>query len=260
MGLGVRTRHCSFKIARKCKDWRSGGFSFRERSCPPDRDPCPELPTRTSPARNSPALMAPGSTLHLEHPSPGPCPNAPPHPEPSLTVKHRLLHQIRLRPRWSASYRRAYQLVDRLQIPRRERRVLPLLTLTILLIRLADLLIHHPGLYNPIRAAQEEALYIDVFRKSYLEHQRMLERYGRSTADTLVLQAIEQSLRIPLNQATLDEMMTLPGVGEATARRILEWREQNGGFERLEDLTRVKGIGSKTLERLRPHLTLEDQE
>lgn len=165
----------------------------------------------------------------------------------------------RLRSIWVTSYRRVYHLVDRLQIPRRERRILPFVTLSILVLRLGDLLVNHPGLFNTIRAEQQEALYIDLFRKSYLEHQRLLERYGRATADSSLLRAIQQSLRIPLNQAELQDLVTLPGVGETTANRILEWRELHGRFERLEDLTQVKGIGQKTLERLRPYLMLDEQ-
>lgn len=54
--------------------------------------------------------------------------------------------------------------------------------------------------------------------------------------------------RINLNSAGLTELMKLPRVGEVTARRIIEWREENGGFKRVEDIMEVKGIGPKTFE------------
>ena len=60
---------------------------------------------------------------------------------------------------------------------------------------------------------------------------------------------------IDLNRATAKELERLPGIGPQIAARIVAYREQNGAFKRVEDITKVKGIGAKTLERLRPHLT-----
>ena len=60
---------------------------------------------------------------------------------------------------------------------------------------------------------------------------------------------------IDLNRATAKELERLPGIGPQIAARIVAYREQNGAFKRVEDITKVRGIGPKTLERLRPHLT-----
>lgn len=54
--------------------------------------------------------------------------------------------------------------------------------------------------------------------------------------------------RINLNSAGLTELMKLPRIGEVTARRIIAWREEHGGFKRIEDIMEVKGIGPKTFE------------
>jgi comEA protein len=56
---------------------------------------------------------------------------------------------------------------------------------------------------------------------------------------------------IDVNTAGQAELELLPGIGPALARRIIEDREANGAFERVEDLDRVSGIGPKTVERLR---------
>ena len=58
---------------------------------------------------------------------------------------------------------------------------------------------------------------------------------------------------VNINAADVDALMELPGVGEATARAIIENREQLGPFTSVDDLLRVSGIGEKKLERIRPH-------
>ena len=56
--------------------------------------------------------------------------------------------------------------------------------------------------------------------------------------------------KIRVNLATAEELTTLPGIGESKAEAIIEFREKNGKFTKLEDLTQVSGIGEKTVERL----------
>lgn len=59
---------------------------------------------------------------------------------------------------------------------------------------------------------------------------------------------------VDINDATWPEFAQLPDIGEALARRIVESREARGRFADHEDLTRVPGIGPKTLARMRPYL------
>jgi len=56
-----------------------------------------------------------------------------------------------------------------------------------------------------------------------------------------------------LNRATWPELSLLPNVGETTARRIVADREANGPFLDINDLQRIKGIGPKTVARIRPY-------
>jgi competence protein ComEA len=59
-----------------------------------------------------------------------------------------------------------------------------------------------------------------------------------------------------LNSATLPQLEALPGVGRSTAERIIEYRQKNGGFKRIEDLMNVRGIGEKNFLKLKPLITV----
>ncbi len=59
---------------------------------------------------------------------------------------------------------------------------------------------------------------------------------------------------VDINQAEWPELVQLPAVGETLAKRIVEDRQQRGPFRDHNDLRRVRGIGPRTLEQLRPYL------
>ena len=59
---------------------------------------------------------------------------------------------------------------------------------------------------------------------------------------------------LDLNQATLDDLQSLPGIGPTLAARILAFRAQHGAFASIEALRQVHGIGPRTLERIAPLL------
>ena len=60
---------------------------------------------------------------------------------------------------------------------------------------------------------------------------------------------------ININTATVEELTMLPGIGPSYAQRIVEHREKNGPFKKVEDLLNVRGIGEKTFERIRDRIT-----
>jgi comEA protein len=60
---------------------------------------------------------------------------------------------------------------------------------------------------------------------------------------------------VNLNTATVEQLDRLPGVGPKTAALIVDYRQKNGGFKRVEDLMNVRGIGEKSFLKLRPLIT-----
>jgi competence protein ComEA len=59
---------------------------------------------------------------------------------------------------------------------------------------------------------------------------------------------------IDVNKAGVTELMSVPGIGKVMAQRIIDFREEHGPFSRVEDLLKVKGIGEKSLEKLKPYV------
>lgn len=76
-----------------------------------------------------------------------------------------------------------------------------------------------------------------------------------NNADATTNHQQDQS-KININIATKEELMLLPGIGEVLSKRIIDYRTENGPFQNVEDLINVKGIGNKSLERIKDYLTI----
>lgn len=61
---------------------------------------------------------------------------------------------------------------------------------------------------------------------------------------------------IHLNTATAKDLQALPGIGQKTAETIIDYRQENGPFQTLDELAHIKGLGPKTLEKIKPILSL----
>ena len=69
-------------------------------------------------------------------------------------------------------------------------------------------------------------------------------------------QTSEEEGKVNLNQASKEELMTLNGVGEKKAEKIIEHREENGSFKSIEEIKNVNGFGEKTFESLKSSITI----
>jgi len=61
---------------------------------------------------------------------------------------------------------------------------------------------------------------------------------------------------VNLNTATLEELVSVPGIGEKRAQDILDARKARGGFKNVDELLELRGIGPANLEKLRPYLSV----
>lgn len=68
----------------------------------------------------------------------------------------------------------------------------------------------------------------------------------------------EENIKININTATLLQLIQLPGIGEKTADAILAYRKENGGFQKVEELLEVDGIGEKKFRQIEEFITVEE--
>ena len=61
---------------------------------------------------------------------------------------------------------------------------------------------------------------------------------------------------VNINTAPAEQLERLPGVGPKTAARIVEYRQKNGGFKKIEELMNVRGIGEKAFLKMKSQLTV----
>ncbi len=72
----------------------------------------------------------------------------------------------------------------------------------------------------------------------------------------IIKEIVPDDMIININTATKEELMTLDGIGEVTAEKIIEYRENNNGFLTIEEITEVEGIGEAKLEKIRSRISI----
>lgn len=100
------------------------------------------------------------------------------------------------------------------------------------------------------RIEDQMVIYIPVEGEELSE--TVIARTNSNTANI----SKDEDGKINLNQATKEELMTLSGVGEKKAEKIIEYREENGSFKTIEDLKNVNGFGEKSFESLEKYISI----
>lgn len=98
--------------------------------------------------------------------------------------------------------------------------------------------------------SDEEVIY--VANKD--ENVSVLDQTGTGQVSDKGGQAVSKDGKINLNTATSEELQTISGIGAKRAEDIIAYRESHGGFQSIDDLKNVSGIGEKTLDKIRESL------
>jgi len=99
------------------------------------------------------------------------------------------------------------------------------------------------------------ACCIGVAGCTHAHHQS--SRTTNSTLPESYTSPLSPSVSININNASEEELATLPGIGKSFAARIIEHRERYGRFRRVEHLILVRGISERRFRELRPYITIE---
>lgn len=102
---------------------------------------------------------------------------------------------------------------------------------------------------------------VNDFKKTKEIEEQVQEKCIQKDTDSLqndacIVEEEKPSGKVSINNATKEEFMTLPGIGESKAKDIIDYREKNGPFTSIEDLKKISGIGENVFAKIKENITL----
>ena len=116
--------------------------------------------------------------------------------------------------------------------------------------------VEQPGSYQlPLYARLSDLLQLSIITEeadlSVLNPQMILKDH-----DHVIIPSLQQTTRISINTADVNTLCRLEGIGPSTAQKIIDYRNEHGLFQSLEELMNVKGIGQARFEKIRDQICL----
>ena len=90
-----------------------------------------------------------------------------------------------------------------------------------------------------------------------LEETQAMKDQGIVSSEEEKAASEEENEKININEASVDELQDIPGIGEVRAQAIADYWEESGGFKSIEDIQEVPGIKGKTFEKIADYITVE---
>ena len=94
-------------------------------------------------------------------------------------------------------------------------------------------------------------MVITVYTKDEIKDKEKLDAISEENSST-----ISNSKKVSLNSATVNELMTLSGIGEEKAKLIIQYREKCGPFKNISEIKNIKGIGQAMYDKIKDDITL----
>ena len=128
--------------------------------------------------------------------------------------------------------------------------------------------VYYPGVYE---FEKDEVVVQDVINMaggltkkadtSFINLAEVVENHSSITIGTYdtvsyVLKENETNQKVNINTCTIDELITLDGIGETKAKNIISYRKNNGFFSSIEDIKNVEGIGESLYQKIKDHITV----
>lgn len=113
-----------------------------------------------------------------------------------------------------------------------------------------------------IYTKEEVETFTEVKEKEIQENKECISYNENINNDSCIdspsedISSSEIDTKLSLNSASLDLLMTLPGIGESKAKNIIAYREENGGFKSIEDIKNISGIGESVFEKIKDYITI----